>query len=231
MHHLLQVWFSWVENWGYVGIFFLMALESSIVPVPSEVVMPPAAYFAAQGQLSMTGVIIAGTAGSYFGSAVSYWLSKWLGLPVIKRFGKYVFLKPAKVEAATAWVQRFGAGGIFFARLLPVVRHLVSIPAGILGMPFGRFSLATVTGAGIWCTILSLYGASVITPEMINAHDPAALVKAVKAKLGTIVIGIVVLTIAYFVMLYLKNRSAAPVADGATKDAPATAAETDEPKG
>ena len=131
MHHLLEVWFSWVENWGYLGIFLLMALESSIVPVPSEVVMPPAAYFAAQGQLSMVGVILAGTAGSYFGSAVSYWLSKWLGLPVIRRFGKYGFLKPEKIDAATAWVQRYGAGGVFFARLLPVVRHLISIPAGV----------------------------------------------------------------------------------------------------
>lgn len=212
MHHLLEVWFSWVENWGYLGIFLLMALESSIVPVPSEVVMPPAAYFAAQGQLSMAGVILAGTAGSYFGSAVSYWLSKWLGLPVIRRFGKYVLLKPAKIDAATAWIQRYGAGGVFFARLLPVVRHLVSIPAGILGMPFGRFSVATTVGAGIWCTILSLYGAQVITPEMIHANDPEALVKAVKAKLGTIVIGIVVLSLAYLVMMVLRSRAAAAAA-------------------
>jgi membrane protein DedA with SNARE-associated domain len=215
MHHLLQVWFSWVEQWGYVGVFLLMALESSIVPVPSEIVMPPAAYFAAQGQLSMPGVILAGTLGSYFGSAVSYWVSKWLGLPVIRRWGKYVLLKPAKIDAATAWVQRFGAGGIFFARLLPVVRHLVSIPAGILSMPFRRFSLATTLGAGIWCTILSLYGAQVITPELIHANDPEAMVKAVKAKLGLIVVGIVALALAYVVMLFLRNRASAPKASPA----------------
>lgn len=210
MHHLLQVWFSWVEQWGYLGVFLLMALESSIVPVPSEIVMPPAAYFAAQGQLSMVGVIAAGTLGSYFGSIVSYALSKWLGLPVVRRFGKYVFLKPAKLDAATAWVQRFGATGIFFARLLPVVRHLVSIPAGILSMPFTRFSLATITGAGLWCTILSLYGAQVITPEMIHANDPEAMVRAVKAKLGLIVVGVVVLALAYVAMLFLRNRASAP---------------------
>lgn len=215
MHHLLQIWFSWVEQWGYLGVFLLMALESSIVPVPSEIVMPPAAYFAAQGRMSMAGVIIAGTLGSYFGSAVSYAVSKWLGLPVVRRFGKYVFLKPAKIDAATAWVQRFGAGGIFFARLLPVIRHLVSIPAGILSMPFARFSLATVTGAGLWCTILSLYGAQVITPELIHANDPEALVKAVKAKLGLIVAGIVVLALAYVAMLVLRNRASAPKADEA----------------
>jgi membrane protein DedA with SNARE-associated domain len=209
MHNLLHVWFSWVENWGYLGVFLLMALESSIVPVPSEIVMPPAAYLASQGKLDMTGVILAGTIGSYVGSAVSYWVSKWVGLPVVHRFGKYVFLSPAKVDAAHAWVERFGAGGIFFARLLPVVRHLVSIPAGILSMPFARFSAATVVGAGLWCTILSLYGAKVITPEIMAANDPEAVVKAVKAKLGMIVVGIVVLALAYGVMLFLKNRAAA----------------------
>ncbi len=215
MHHLLQVWFSWVENWGYLGVFFLMALESSIVPVPSEIVMPPAAYFAAQGQLSMAGVILAGTAGSYFGATVSYWVSRWLGLPFVKRFGKYVLLKPAKIDAAQAWVNHFGAGGIFFARLLPVVRHLVSIPAGILKMPFGRFSAATAVGAGIWCTILSFYGAQVITPELMNANDPEAVVKAVKAKLGLIVIGIVGLAVAYGVMMFLRNKAAAQPANKA----------------
>lgn len=227
MHHLLQVWLGWVDNWGYLGVFLLMALESSIVPVPSEVVMPPAAYFAANpgaghSPMSMTGVILAGTAGSYFGSAVSYWVSKWVGLPVVHRFGKYVFLKPEKVDAAQAWVQRFGAGGIFFARLLPVVRHLVSIPAGILSMPFGRFSVATTVGAGIWCTILSLYGAQVLTPDLVKAAldpngDPHTIVAAVKAKLGIIVLGIVVLALAYGVMVFLKNKAAgsAPKADEA----------------
>ncbi len=215
MHHLLHVWFSWVENWGYLGVFLLMALESSIVPVPSEIVMPPAAYFAAQGRLNMGGVIAAGTLGSLFGSAVSYWASQWLGLPIIKRWGKYVFLKPAKIDQATAWVQRFGAGGIFFARLLPVVRHLVSIPAGILKMPFRRFSLATVIGAGTWCTILSFYGAQVITPELINANDPEAMIKAVKAKLGLIVVGVVALAVAYVVMLFLRNKASTPKADEA----------------
>jgi membrane protein DedA with SNARE-associated domain len=209
MHNLLHIWFSWVENWGYLGVFLLMALESSIVPVPSEVVMPPAAYLAAQGKLDMTGVILAGTVGSYVGSAVSYWVSKWVGLPFVHRFGKYVFLKPAKIDAAHKWVERFGAGGIFFARLLPVVRHLVSIPAGILSMPFARFSAATTIGAGLWCTILSLYGAKVITPELMAANDPEALVKAVKAKLGMIVLGIIGLAVAYALMVFLKNRAAA----------------------
>jgi membrane protein DedA with SNARE-associated domain len=124
-------------------------------------------------------------------------------------------LKPAKIESATAWVQRFGAGGIFFARLLPVVRHLVSIPAGILSMPFRRFSIATIVGAGLWCSILSFYGAQVITPDLINANDPEAVVKAVKAKLGLIVIGILGLAVAYVVMMVLRNRAATPKADAA----------------
>ncbi len=212
MQHLLEIWFGWVKDWGYLGVFLLMALESSIVPVPSEIVMPPAAYLAAQGQMNLGGVILAGTAGSYFGSAVSYWVSKWLGLPIIQRFGKYVFLKPEKIAQAQAWVERFGAGGVFFARLLPVVRHLVSIPAGILSMPFARFSAATTIGAGIWCTILSLYGKEVITKEMIEASNPEALKHAIKAKLGMIVVGIVGLALAYGLMMFLRSKAGAGAA-------------------
>ena len=82
MHHLLEVWFGWVQNWGYVGIILLMAMESSIFPVPSEIVIPPAAFLAAQGKLSMAGVIIAGTVGSYLGAAITYWVSRLVGRPL-----------------------------------------------------------------------------------------------------------------------------------------------------
>src|SRR3954453_24246543 len=143
LHELLKTWFYWVEHWGYLGVFLLMAMESSIIPVPSEVVMPPAAFWAAQGKMSLVGVILAGTAGSYFGSAVSYAVSRAVGLPVVEKFGRYVLISPEKIQLAQNWVLRYGPGGIFFARLLPVVRHLISIPAGILKMPFGAFSLFT----------------------------------------------------------------------------------------
>ncbi|MBA2242273.1 MAG: DedA family protein, partial [Chthoniobacterales bacterium] len=117
MHQLLEIWFQWVLNWGYLGIIILMAMESSIFPVPSEVVIPPAAFLAAQGHLDFTGVVLAGTAGSYLGSAITYWVSRALGRPLIMRYGKYFLLGPGKLERAEAWLARYEAGGVFFARL------------------------------------------------------------------------------------------------------------------
>src|ERR1044071_9209164 len=96
---LLKIWFHFVETWGYLGVFLLMALESSIVPIPSEIVMPPAAYWAAQGRMSFWLVVLAGTAGSWFGSIVSYAVSRAVGEPVVRRYGKYVFFPESKVAA------------------------------------------------------------------------------------------------------------------------------------
>src|SRR3954449_12479695 len=106
MHHLLEIWFQWVLNWGYLGIILLMAMESSIFPVPSEVVIPPAAFLAAQGHLSFAGVVIAGTVGSYLGSAITYWVSRALGRPLILRYGRWFFISPAKLEQAEQWLAR-----------------------------------------------------------------------------------------------------------------------------
>ena len=104
MHHLIEIWFGWVLNGGYLGIIVLMAMESSIFPVPSEIVIPPAAFLAARGDLSFTGVILAGTFGSYLGSAITYWVSRAVGRPVIQRFGK-IFLH----RQPTNWsVPKFG---------------------------------------------------------------------------------------------------------------------------
>src|SRR3954468_4182764 len=96
LHELIKVWFGWVEAWGYAGVFLLMALESSIVPVPSEIIMPPAAFWAAQGRMSFVGVILAGTFGSLFGSLVSYFVAQWAGRPLLRRYGKYVLMPEAK---------------------------------------------------------------------------------------------------------------------------------------
>jgi membrane protein DedA with SNARE-associated domain len=208
LHALIKTWFHWVEAWGYLGVFLLMALESSIVPVPSEVVMPPAAFWAAQGRMSLAGVILAGTAGSWFGSAVSYWVSRAVGLPVLQRFGKYVFIGPDKLDVGERWVLRYGAGGIFAARMLPVVRHLISIPAGILRMPFGRFSAVTTAGAGLWCAVLSWFGQQVLGdhPELLDS--PEQMVSVIKGKLLWFVAAVVAFAILYAVMVYVRDRKA-----------------------
>src|SRR6202795_1554951 len=104
MHHLLETWFNWVLTGGYTGIVVLMAMESSIFPVPSEIVIPPAAFLAARGDLSVSGVIIAGTVGSYLGSAVTYWVARAVGRPLIVRFGRFFFLSADKLARAEAWL-------------------------------------------------------------------------------------------------------------------------------
>jgi membrane protein DedA with SNARE-associated domain len=213
IHELIATWFGWVEAWGYAGVFILMAMESSIIPVPSEVVMPPAAFWAAQGKMSLSGVILAGTAGSYFGSVLNYWVARSVGLPVVNRYGKYFLMPPEKLAMAEAWVARFGTPGIFLARLLPVVRHLISIPAGVLKMPFGRFSLATIMGAGIWCAVLAWFGQEVLgsRPELLQS--PEAMIHVMKDKLHWFVLAVVILSALYGgVVWFGKRRSDAQLA-------------------
>lgn len=206
-HALLKIWFQFVETWGYLGVFLLMALESSIVPIPSEIVMPPAAYWAAQGRMSFWGVVLAGTAGSWFGSIVSYAVSRLVGEPVVRRYGKFVFLPEEKLKAMEGWIAEYGVSGIFFARLLPVVRHLVSIPAGVLKMPAGPFSAATTAGAFLWCAILSWFGTTVIgdAPQLLDS--PSELIHALKAKMHVVVVAVVLFAAAYAAMVWLKKRA------------------------
>ncbi|MFL6527644.1 MAG: DedA family protein [Chthoniobacterales bacterium] len=206
MHHLLQVWFSWVLNGGYLGIIILMAMESSIFPVPSEVVIPPAAFLAAQGHLNFVGVIVAGTVGSYLGAAITYWVSLVLGRPLILRYGRWFFVSPQKLENAEAWLARYETGGVFFARLLPVIRHLISIPAGVVRMPFGKFSAATIIGSGIWCTILAFLGDRAFRVEPNLLSDPESLVKVIKSQSVGIIGIIVAFTALYLLVVTLMKR-------------------------
>jgi membrane protein DedA with SNARE-associated domain len=188
-HALFAKWFELSLAWGYPGVFLFMAIESTVFPLPSEIVIPPAAYWATQGRFSMTGVVLAATLGSWFGSAVSYWVARWVGRPVILRYGRYVRLTEEKWLLAERWVDRYGDAGIFFARLLPVVRHLISLPAGAARMPFGRFSLATLVGSGVWCSVLAWFGAKVLENEPELLQDPAALTRVLHEKLIWFVAG------------------------------------------
>lgn len=215
MHHLIEVWFSWVQTGGYSAVFWLMALESTIFPIPSEVVVPPAAIVAAshrEAGMSLAGVVIAGTLGSWFGSAIMYWAARWLGRVAILRWGKYFFVPPAKFARAEIFMHRYEAGGIFFARLLPVIRHLISIPAGIIRMGFVKFSILTLAGAGLWCTVLAWLGGRVgakLTPEQL--HDADAIMKAVKSESFPIVGAVLVVGFLYF----LARQLTAPKAGAA----------------
>ncbi len=207
LHELLKIWFEWVRDWGYFGVFILMAMESSIFPVPSEVVMPPAAFWAAQGQMSFWGVVLAGTAGSWFGSAITYFVARWAGTPLVQRYGKWFLLGPEKVALAEGWIQDFGMAGVFMARLLPVVRHLISIPAGLFRMRFAGFSAVTTTGALLWCTILSWFGEKVVgdRPDLLDSPD--ALVSVMKEKLIWFVGAVLILGVLYLFVKRGRSKS------------------------
>ncbi len=145
---------------GYPLIAGLMALESSVVPLPSEVVIPPAAHLAYtnQANLSIFGIIIAGTIGSWVGATVMYWAARTAGRPFLMKYGRLALITPAKIEGAERWADHYGSVGIFVSRLLPVVRHLIGIPAGIVRMNYKLYSLYTLLGSAIWCSVLCWVG-------------------------------------------------------------------------
>ena len=190
LHQFSDWYLSVLAQGGYWLIAGLMALESTLVPIPSEVIIPPAAYLAhTQGQLSALGIVLAGTAGSWVGAALMYWGSRWLGRPLVLRLGPYVGLSAAKIEMAERWSSHYGWAGVFFSRLLPVIRHLIGIPVGILRMDFRWYALATLAGSLLWCSVLTWLGLSIGQhPELLTGslHRFFALVLAAAAVLGAL---------------------------------------------
>lgn len=182
--HFLQEFIHWLldtmEGLGYPGIVVLMAIESSVIPLPSELVMPPAGYLAQQGKLSVWLVILAGTVGSVLGALANYALAAWLGRPLLHRYGKYFFVSEAKLERAEELFRRHGEVSTFGGRLLPVVRHLISLPAGLSRMSLPRFATYTALGAGLWCAVLTWIGwyaaskAEAMTPALIADYTSRA---------------------------------------------------------
>jgi membrane protein DedA with SNARE-associated domain len=217
MHHLIEVWFQWVLTGGYAAVFWLMALESTVCPIPSEVVIPPAAIVAATQQgagMSLIGVVIAGTLGSWFGSAIMYWVARWLGRAAMLRWGKYFLVPPAKFARAEVFMHRYEAGGIFFARLLPVIRHLISIPAGIIRMSFLKFSVLTLVGAATWCSVLAWLGGRVgakLTAAQLQDAD--AIIKATKSESFPIVGAVLLVCVLYFLAMKLTGPKTVALGD------------------
>jgi membrane protein DedA with SNARE-associated domain len=176
MHDLFKDLFDWynqsLADGGYPLIVLLMAIESSIVPLPSELIIPPAIIVAQRtGNMSLTGIVIAGALGSWIGATAMYWVSRWAGRPLVLRYGKYFFIPPAKVQQAEAWSAQFGSFGIFASRLLPVVRHLIGIPAGIVRMNYVKFSLYTLLGSALWCYVLCHVGIQAGKDEALMKGD------------------------------------------------------------
>ena len=192
--------------WGYALIFLFMAIESSFIPFPSEVVMIPAGFLAARGELTLhapvadlTLACAAGLLGSLAGAYFNYYLSAKLGEPFLRRYGKWFFLKPEALDRACEVFNRYGALTTFVCRLIPVIRQLISIPAGLARMPLGAFTFFTGLGAGIWTVLLALAGyglgrtAGDITYNEL-VHRGKALIDA---NLVWVILGGVLLAAAY----------------------------------
>lgn len=187
MHALLNWLVETIGTLGYPGIFLLMAMESSIIPVPSELVMPPAGYLAYKGEMHIGLAILAGTVGSLAGAYANYFAAQYLGRPLLYRYGKYVLVGPEKLQRMESFFQRHGEISTFIGRLLPVIRHLISIPAGLSGMNHLRFSLYTLAGAGIWCTILAWIGYFIgENQDLIMKYSHQALLWVIIASAGLV---------------------------------------------
>jgi len=149
---------SVIEQLGYGGVFVGMMLESTGLPIPSEVIMPFAGYVVWKGGLTLIGITLAGTLGCLAGSLIAYYIGLWGGRPLLERYGKYVLIRKGELDRADEWFKKYGDSAVFISRLLPVVRTFISFPAGIVHMDVKKFSLYTVLGSLPWCFALAYIG-------------------------------------------------------------------------
>jgi membrane protein DedA with SNARE-associated domain len=158
LHDFIAWILATVHDWGYTGIFILMALESTVLPVPSELVLIPAGYLAHQGQMNFWLVVLVSTLGSLVGASFNYVVAMWVGRPFLERWGRYFFVRPELLHKTDAFFEKHGAVSTFTGRLIPGIRHLISIPAGLARMNPGAFVFYTCFGAGLWSLVLTLFG-------------------------------------------------------------------------
>ena len=199
-------------TWGYALIFIFMTVESSFIPFPSEVVMVPAGFLAARSELSFgspkldfAAAIAVGVFGSLIGAYFNYFLARKMGDAFLRRYGKYFFLKPERLNRCEDLFLRYGDLTTFVCRLLPVIRQLISLPAGIAKMPLGRFTFFTALGAGMWSAILTAIGFYIgrATTDMTYAELLDCSKQILSQNYGWIILGLVCFIIFY---LALKHR-------------------------
>jgi membrane protein DedA with SNARE-associated domain len=202
MHALIDWLLTTIGALGYPGIFLLMAMESSVIPVPSELVMPPAGYLAAQGRMNIWVAIFMGTAGSLIGAYANYYAAHYLGRPLLLKYGKYVWITEEKFARVERYFKDHGEISTFIGRLLPVIRHLISLPAGLAGMNHVKFTIYTLAGAGIWVTILTWIG------YFIGANQELIMQYSHQAVMGVIIVSAVIIA------LYVRNHKRKKTAAG-----------------
>ena len=207
--------FLWIlNNLSYWVVVVFMAIESSFIPFPSEVVVPPAAWKAMDSDsgMSFVLVILFATLGADLGALINYYLAKWLGRPVVYRFadsrlGHMCLIDRAKVEKAEQFFRDHGAASTFFGRLVPAVRQLISIPAGLAGMNVGRFLIFTTLGAGAWNTVLALIGWGIYKYTDLKTTNDVYL-QAVKYshEIGYVLLALAVVVVGVLAYKGLKKK-------------------------
>jgi membrane protein DedA with SNARE-associated domain len=190
-----------ISSGGYVGIALLMAIESACIPLPSEIIMPFAGYLVHTGQLNLFWVATAGAIGCNLGSIPAYWLGAWGGRPAVERFGKYVLLSRHDLDRTEHYFQRYGSITVLVARLLPIVRTFIALPAGIARMPQLRFHLYTFIGSWPWCFFLAYVGM-----KLGDKWETDPRFKAIFHRFHLGVELVLVVGIAWFLWTHWKNR-------------------------
>lgn len=197
---------------GYPGIVALMAMESSILPVPAELVMPPAGYWVAKGEMNVWIVLACGTVGSVLGALANYWMAHVLGRAFVRRFGRYVLLSERSLDRAERFFADHGEISTLVGRLLPVLRHLISIPAGIARMSLSRFVTFTALGAFAWCAVLTGIGYFLGRHEdALPSHEE---VQRYVGRVMWIVVPLIVVGVTIYVIRHRRRRAAMLVGKG-----------------
>jgi membrane protein DedA with SNARE-associated domain len=219
----MMEFFQWLIDWymvnmNYFTILILMALESTFIPVPSEIVIPPAAWKAAAGGLNIWLVILFSTLGAIIGALINYSLARWLGRTIVYSFaeskiGRLFLLNKHKVEHAEAYFVRHGRSSTFIGRLVPGVRHLISIPAGLAMMNIKQLVLYTALGSAIWHTVLTLltvyiYNVSptALQKETIDIKELAGLLSPYMHEISYVLLGLGAVFVVYLIIKYKKSK-------------------------
>ncbi len=204
LHEVINWLVSTIGSMGYTGIFLLMAMESSVIPIPSEIVMPPAGYLVQQGKMNMILVILSGTFGSLVGAYANYFAARYLGRPLLLRYGRYVWITEEHFARVERYFRVHGEISTFIGRLLPVARHLISLPAGLAHMNHWKFTLYTLAGSAMWVTVLTWIGYFIgENQELIEQYSRHAVVDIL--IFSAVLIGI-------YVMVHRRRRARGSVA-------------------
>src|SRR5664279_1177476 len=186
---------------GYAGITLLMGIESACIPLPSEIIMPFSGYLVYMGRFNLFWVATAGAIGCNLGSAVAYWIGAYGGRPMVEKFGRFVLLDKQDLDRTTRFFDKYGSITVFAARLLPVVRTFIALPAGVAKMPQLRFHIYTFLGSWPWCFALAYVGM-----KLGQGWETDPRFKAVFHQFHTVVVLLLVVGIVWFLWAHLKGR-------------------------